>query len=93
MKRLTLALLPLALAASPVSYATDPDNGKALHDDNCMHCHNTSVFSRKNHMVKSLPALKKQVYRCQLSQDLQWFDEEIEDVTAYLNKEFYKFPE
>lgn len=88
MKFLITALLILMCS----TYATaDVSIGKELHDEHCLKCHDTGMYSRKNHFVKNMEGLKKQIKRCQLSVGAQWFDEEAADVADYLNTEFYKF--
>jgi hypothetical protein len=81
-----LCLLPLA----SVAFA-DADKGKKLHDENCMKCHDDSVYTRPNRFVTNEAALRKQVQRCQINLGIQWFDDDIEAVTNYLNKNYYKF--
>jgi mono/diheme cytochrome c family protein len=93
MKKILLGLALLGCTLGSTAQAADPANGKELHDNNCTHCHNTEIFSRSSRVVKDLPQLKKQVNRCQISMELQWFEEDIADVTAYLNQNFYKFAE
>ena len=34
---------------------------------------------------------ERQVQRCELSLGLKWFEEDIDDVTAYLNSNYYNF--
>jgi len=41
--------------------------------------------------VTSLEGLDRQVRRCELALGLKWFDEEIADMTGYLNTHHYKF--
>lgn len=84
----TAALVPL-LAASPVLQAADA--GKALVDRNCTSCHGDAVYTRENRRVTTLEGLKKQVRRCELSLGLKWFDDDINAVTTYLNKNYYHF--
>jgi mono/diheme cytochrome c family protein len=88
MKR--LILLGVMVAASPAVVA-DAARGKTLHDEHCMKCHDTGVYSRDNRFIKNSEALAKQVQRCQLSAGAQWFDEDVNDVVEYLNTTFYKF--
>lgn len=91
--RLTLSLaLCCGVLASQATFAADLKNGKALHDGSCFKCHDTSVYQRgKDGRVQSLPALDKQVRRCEQTLGLTWFDDQVEDVTHYLNATFYKF--
>jgi hypothetical protein len=41
--------------------------------------------------VHDLAALSARVKRCDFSLGTQWFDEDIADVVAYLNHDYYKF--
>ena len=41
--------------------------------------------------VKTLKHLRSQVLFCAVNNDVEWFDEEIDDVTAYLNAFYYLF--
>ena len=58
---LLILLMPTAHAAA---LPGDSAEGKRLHDANCMGCHDTSVFTRKDRLVQSLDALKKQLASC-----------------------------
>lgn len=67
-------------------------NGKKLFTaSKCNQCHGTKVYTRKDRKVKSLSALETQVRRCDSNLNTNWFDDEIIDVTAHLNKQYYKF--
>lgn len=72
-------------------HAANAKNGQKLHDSNCMRCHDSAVYTRENRRVQSLPALGKQVRRCELTLDLRWFDKDRDDVTHYLNDTYYHF--
>ena len=82
----TLLFLPVMPAG-----AADLAKGQALVQQHCMACHDNGVYTRPNRRVTSLPGLQKQVRRCELSLGLRWFDEQINNVTGYLNESFYKF--
>ena len=85
-----LILLPIMLILSGHAVA-DASISKELHDEYCLKCHGTEVYSRKDRFVKNMDGLNKQIKRCQLSVGAQWFDEEAADVADYLNSEFYNF--
>jgi hypothetical protein len=53
---LLILLMPSAYAAA---LPGDSAEAKRLHDANCMGCHNTSIYTRKDRLVQSLDALKK----------------------------------
>jgi hypothetical protein len=65
--------------------------GKKLHEENCLSCHKPELYTRPERRVTSQEKLSSQVRLCVSQLQLQWFDEETESVTDYLNKEFYKF--
>jgi hypothetical protein len=78
------------LLSSPVQ-AVDIENGKALHDANCLRCHDETNYTRPNRIVDSYDALRKRISDCEIMAEMAWFEEEIDDVTAYLNDAFYRF--
>ena len=71
--------------------AANIENGDDLHFENCTGCHDTTVYTRENRNVQSLSRLGAQVRFCKDSLELTWFDDEVEDVIGYLNKEYYHF--
>jgi mono/diheme cytochrome c family protein len=80
----------LLLLSLPVQ-AVDIENGKILHNENCVRCHNESQYTRENRIVNNLDELRTRISDCEIMAELTWFDEEIDDVTAYLNNAFYHF--
>jgi cytochrome c1 len=92
MNKPLLILISICLAgASNTLLAADIKNGKQLQQKNCMSCHDDSMYTRDERRVKDLSGLRTQVQRCESTLGLTWFDEEVDDVTAYLNQSFYKF--
>lgn len=85
-----LILCSVMIAASSAVFA-DTGRGKTLHDENCMKCHDTGVYTREDRFIRDRAALDKQVQRCQLNVGAQWFDEDTEAVVQYLDESFYKF--
>ena len=85
-----LVLLILLLFMLPVQ-AVDIENGKALHNENCLRCHNETIYTRENRLVNSFHELRTRIRDCELMSEAAWFDEEIDDVAAYLNQAFYHF--
>ena len=71
--------------------AADPENGSKLHAENCSRCHDSSVYTRENRHVQSLPRLGRQVRLCKDNLGITWFDDEVNDVIHYLNTRYYKF--
>ena len=71
--------------------AGDAAEGKALHQENCVSCHGTEVYTRDNRMVGSMNSLITQVNRCNVNLGTGWFDDEVESVATYLNANYYRF--
>lgn len=87
---LVFSLLILALPVTSVN-AADIENGQTLHNENCLRCHQPELYQKDERKVKNLKHLRSQVLFCEVSNDLDWFDEEIDDVTEYLNVTYYLF--
>lgn len=87
---LTFITASLVMASSSLP-AIDINHGKSLQQDNCMSCHDDSIYTREERRVTTHDALKNQVQRCETNLNLTWFPEDVDAVTEYLNKTFYKF--
>ncbi len=94
-KNSTLGLVGLLISATVSTTAMaagNEANGKKLFTGSkCNQCHGTEVFTRKDRKVTDLAKLEAQVRRCDSNLNTNWFDDEIIDVTAHLNKQYYKF--
>jgi mono/diheme cytochrome c family protein len=86
-------LIGICLLVLPLTtiHAEDISLGKELHQENCLECHNPELYERADRTVKTLKHLRSQVLFCAVNNDVEWFDEEIDDVTAYLNAFYYLF--
>ena len=89
--RMGLAMLMLAGPFSSTVQAADTQRGKELHQQHCRRCHQQEVYTRAERIVENFPALRERVSQCELSNNLLWFDEEIDDVAGFLNREYYEF--
>ena len=87
---LTLITTGLVMASSS-SAAVDINHGKSLQQQNCMRCHDDSIYTREERRVTTRDALQHQVQRCETNLDLAWFPEDVDAVIEYLNTSFYKF--
>ena len=83
--------LPLFIAPLAVVHAEDLTKGKELHQKNCLQCHKPEIYERSDRTVKNLKHLRSQVLFCAVNNDIEWFDEEVDDVTSYLNTFYYVF--
>lgn len=86
-----LAILTVLFSAS----ASANSDGKALHDEKCMGCHmvkhDASFYGREGSKATDKASLRTWVSNCQLNFGLQWWDEDIDAVTEFLNTTYYKF--
>ncbi len=90
MKTINFIILSLTLLLSS-NVQAEASDGKNLHEENCVRCHSSDVYTRSNTRVKSLPALGKQVRFCKDNLGISWFNEDVNDVVTFLNKKYYKF--
>ena len=86
-----LIFTTLCLATALPVLASEDKDVTDLYQFNCTSCHGAEVYTRTDRKVTSLASLESQVRRCEQSLGLKWFDEEITDMTAYLNTHYYKF--
>ena len=94
--KLEIIMRPYYLPVFAAFYATsltaaNIENGDDLHFENCTGCHDSTAYTRDNRVVRSLPRLGAQVRFCRDNLGLTWFDDEVDDVIGYLNKEYYHF--
>ncbi len=82
--------LSWVLVAVPAFAAGDAVRGAALHAA-CLGCHGTELYVPGRAKVKSLPALKKEVDRWNDRYNPKFTRQELEDLVAYLNQDFYRF--
>ena len=89
---LCVSLLILLMPTS--AYAElpgDSADGKRLHDANCMGCHDTGIYTRKDRLVRSLDALEKQLGICSHMAKKEFSAIETQNIIKYLNDQFYQF--
>jgi len=91
-------LLALALFfAVPMVAAAEADlkMGQELHEKHCVACHiakhDATFYGRADRKATSVSGLQDWVRACASNFSLDWFDEEVNSVAAFINKEFYKF--
>jgi hypothetical protein len=87
--RLTITLLILVFVAG--ASASEDFHARKFHQKSCTGCHDSSVYTRKKHRVKSLPQLESQVRMCDANLDKKLFDDDILSLTQYLNDNYYHF--
>lgn len=94
MNKHTLLLITLTFGANGAQAALLPGDtaqGKALHDKQCVACHDSSVYTRANRRVKSPEGLIGQVNNCVRQTDAKLDRDQINNLVKYLDESFYKF--
>ena len=96
-----LAFAFVAMIGLHLSAHAMPDiaNGKKIDQQKCYACHakksgfgnGDMIYTRSDSKVKNLQNLKTMVALCNTELRLDLFPEDEADVTAFLNKQFYKF--
>jgi len=69
----------------------DSAEGKKLHDANCVRCHDTNVYTRKDRHIKSSDALHEQLSACSHGAQVTLTDDEQKNIVKYLSDQFYRF--
>lgn len=83
-------LIALGAAGCTDAGKGDPVRGEKIHVV-CLDCHATSLYIVPQRKIKSLPALRLEVARWGDYYNPALSEQDIDDVTAYLNTHFYKF--
>jgi hypothetical protein len=88
----------LNTSANELFAKADLPAGKALHEKHCIACHASSyggdgsaIYTRDFPKVTSAKGLITQVRSCNTNLGLKWFEDDELNVSAYLNKTYYKF--
>jgi cytochrome c len=77
-----------ALVPPPVM--AEFERGQALYENHCRFCHESWAHTRSRSRVTSISSLRQRVAAWSTHSGLGWGKEEIDDVTDYLNRHFYK---
>lgn len=85
-----IALISLSIGTLGSAWASDFHAG-SYHDANCTRCHDSSVYTRDNRRVQSLPALEAQVARCDSMLETKLFPDDLAQLVEHLNDSYYKF--
>ena len=92
--RLLYPLLALAVSAAvPVAAsAADLERGRMLHENHCRMCHDSIAYKRGDKIANTYAEIKAQVTRWQTNTGLHWSEADIDSVTAFVAKTYYKLP-
>lgn len=85
-----LVLSSLLLTSTTFASGNAVNGEKLFTGSKCGTCHGNEIYTSKNRKVKSLKALEAAVRLNDSKLNTNWFDEDVKDVTAYLNQQYYK---
>lgn len=88
---LTVTLGLICGATQAALLPGDAAKGKALHDKQCVACHDNKVYTRADRRVKTVEGLMGQVNGCVRQTGAKLDSKQIDDVIKYLDESFYKF--
>lgn len=85
------AIAAVAAGCSDVTRSTgDAVRGEQTHSV-CLACHGTEVYVPPKRAVTDLPTLRNEVARWGDYYNPALSEQDVDDVTAYLNRDFYRF--
>jgi len=85
-----LALAAGLTVAFSFANAQDPERGQLLYQNHCQECHETGVHFREERKVTNSVELTAQIVRWTKELELDWTQEEVADVRAFLDEHFYQ---
>ncbi len=85
---IALLLLPIPSRAEDT---VDLSLAQELHQRDCLACHQPTIYQDPDRTVQTLPQLHSQVLSCSVESNAEWFDEESDAVTIWLNLNYYLF--
>jgi mono/diheme cytochrome c family protein len=88
---LLACLAAFALPAALAQPAAPAGRGELLYSTHCIACHSRELHWRQKKLATDWASLSVQVRRWAGNAGLGWSDEEIADVTRYLNAVHYRF--
>lgn len=91
-------LFPLLAHGAPELDQGDPAAGKALHDKDCISCHQrmyggdgSRIYTRDGRVLSDKLELLQRVAACNAQMNTGWFPDEEAHVARYLNQQYYQF--
>lgn len=91
----TIAAAASLLALAATAGCTEPARGDAARGEQlhavCLPCHGTGLYTAPDRKIKSLKALHQEVARWGDYYNPALTEQDVDDLTAYLNTKFYRF--
>lgn len=89
------ALLIFLFITAHTIFASD---GKSLHESHCVECHSRMtggdghvLYTRDDRIAKNMSELQARVVHCAQGSNTNWDESEINNVTRYLNEQYYHY--
>jgi hypothetical protein len=86
----TFVLIGLLGAALPALASEDFDAASFI-ANKCSGCHDTRVYTRPDHRMHNRQQLEAQVRRCDANIGTTLFNEDIDKLVDYLDRQYYHF--
>ena len=87
---LLIAVLLLLLSVpSATAQLIEAQRGQLLYESACTECHTQSVHSRQSRVAKTFEEVREFVARWSAASGLRWNEQQIHDVSVYLNQRYY----
>lgn len=91
----TLVAVPVIFFGNPVGADTpvmrDPSRGELLYATHCIACHTADIHWRDKRLVVDRTSLRAQVRRWQAISGLGWDDDDVAQVSRYLDALHYRY--
>ncbi|MGV3653482.1 MAG: hypothetical protein ACO1N5_04630 [Noviherbaspirillum sp.] len=89
---LQIIFLAGACGAAHAASETETSRGELLYSTHCIACHTAQAHWRGKRLATDWKSLVHQVRRWQNNAHLGWDEDDISEVTRYLNRLYYHFP-
>ena len=86
-----VAAIVLAALVARAGAAPPASRGELLYTTHCIACHSTQMHWRDQRRATDLDSLREQVRLWQGRAQLSWTEDDIAEVTRYLNERIYRF--
>ena len=86
----TMGVLLGLVVSTPSVFGASPERGESLYLNHCLSCHESTAHIRENRRAKTLAEVRRWVARWSAQLELGWGLNEVDDVTAYLNRTYYR---
>lgn len=74
------------------AHGEDLARGQSIYETRCIGCHGTSVHNRASRKATDFAGVRAAVARFAGEVGGAWQPDEIDDVSAYLNRLYYRYP-